>query len=82
MATQNLNITLEWVQIASPSDSSVLISWEGPSAVEFACTDTAVTPTVYGHLLRPGEAITRSVIGNGYIWARSANLPARMVVTK
>jgi len=82
MATQNVNVTLEWVQIAALADSSVLVSWRGATDVEFACTDTAVPPTVLGHVLHSGDSITRSVIGNGYVWARASNAPALLVVTK
>lgn len=88
MATSNVSIAKTWVQLAANTDEAVLISTKYPYAVEYAATAAAAAPTVEGHALSNKEAITRSVLGAGYIWAKVAtespmvSATITMVVTK
>lgn len=89
MPTQNINITKTWTQLATSADADVLISTTFPNSIEYATTAANAAPTVVGHTLSNREALTRSVIGAGYIWARiAADVDTRvissvqMVVTK
>lgn len=71
MATTNQTITKEWAKVADDDDDSVLVTCRTPSTVEFAMTTTDDEPELLrGHLLQPDEAITRLVVGAGYIWMR------------
>jgi hypothetical protein len=87
MATINLTITKTWALVAEADDDPVLVTSRGPATIEFALTATNAAPTVArGHLLRPDEAATRAVVGDGYLWARvepsGSIASARIEVTK
>ena len=82
MATSNVDLTNDWSQVALNTDDHVLIS-DSPSAFEVAVTAADAAPTVRGHRIEPHEAITRGLLGEGYIWARNVGGGAAvLVVTK
>jgi hypothetical protein len=86
MATVNIGVTSAWTKVADDTHSELLVSWSTPVDAEFACTDADSSPLVRGHRLSYGEAINRSIIGTGYVWARLiyGSVPGviSMVVTK
>jgi hypothetical protein len=85
MPTLNINVTPTWTKLADTADAEFLITWDDPSAVEFAATAADAVPNVRGHRLTREMALTRSALGAGYVWARLTNVvPASvsMVVTK
>ena len=88
MPTTNILVNHSWVKVADTGDSKVLITLDAPYRLEVATVSGASEPTVYGHLLESGSALTREVIGDGHIWARVRDnaLPktasALLVVTK
>ena len=88
MPTSNVALAKTWVQLAADTDETVLISTTFPGAVEYAATAAAVAPTIEGHVLSNREALTRSVLGQGYIWAKvqadaqMVSATINMVVTK
>lgn len=85
-ATSNLTLTPTWVKAVTGTTEDFLASTHETGSVEFAVTATDVTPTLAkGHLLQAGDALTRAVVGTGYVWARKASkFPAQvvLVVTK
>ena len=85
MATSNIPITKTWTKIADDADDPWLVRWEGGAHVEFATTAADTAPTIkVGHVLKPGDTLTRLVFGGGYLWARCADnfANATMVVNK
>ena len=86
MATSNISISNAWVKLANSADSELLVTWGGSARIEVATTSADSAPTVNGHILYPGDAITRAVIGSGYVWVRlvSGSYPnsANLVVSK
>jgi hypothetical protein len=86
MATNNIAITSAWTKLAETADADVLITCNDAVTVEVAATLADAAPTVVGHKLNPGQAITRSLIGSGYVWAKllPGSQPASviMVVSK
>jgi hypothetical protein len=88
MATTNATITKAWTQVAATADDLVLITRsDDVGSVEFALTAADSAPTgIVGHKLMPDEAITREVVGEGYIWMRvglgSRNDSTSVVVSK
>lgn len=86
MPTANIPISKAWKKIANAGES-FLASAPAEADVEFAATTADAAPTVLGHALKQGEALTRAVIGDGYIWVRISNFKsarnaANLVVTK
>lgn len=84
-ATSNVSLTAAWAKVTTDSSSDFLASSHGTGDVEFAVTATDVTPTVSrGHVLQAGDALTRTVTGTGFVWARVTGYPAKavLVVTK
>ena len=71
MATTNVTITSAWTKIAESSDS-FLVTWDSQTVVEIAATATDTAPVVNGHRLGFGDAITRDLIGTGFVWAKTA----------
>lgn len=68
MATENITIDKNWTQVASDTDEDFLIS-NGKSYVEYAISDGE--PSVdKGHILGPGDSLTRRTIGPGVLYAR------------
>lgn len=84
MATSNIAITTTWTQLAATADDPVMVTWQNGAFVEFAATAADTAPTVTGHLLKPGDVLTRTAFGAGYIWARCKGGfdKATMVVNK
>jgi hypothetical protein len=88
MATVNTTITSAWTKLADAADDPVLITSGTSAVVEVATVATNVAPSVTGHRLEElasGQAVTRAVIGDGYIFARIVDprfLTAEMVVSK
>lgn len=70
MSTNNVSVSTEWTQLATPLDTDLHISWGGPATVEFAVTDTDSTPTVSGHYFLSNSKLSRGDLGNGYLWSR------------
>jgi len=72
MATSNLTITTEWSKIAEDSDDPVLIQAAYGFEYEVATVATDTAPVVIGHKILRGtyNAITRSMLGPGFIYAR------------
>lgn len=72
MPTINTLITGAWTKIAESSNSDLLVSWENTGVLEVATTTADVAPTVRGHKLDRDSAFTRSLIGPGFVWAKTA----------
>lgn len=70
MPTTNVQVTQAWVKIAETSHTEFLVTWDDRVDLEFATTTADSAPTVRGHRLSRDSAITRSVLGAGYVWAR------------
>ena len=70
MTTSNITISTSWVQIASTADTDMLATFDTTVIMEVATTAANSAPTVQGHKLSSDSAITRSVIGSGYVWAK------------
>lgn len=70
MPTANVNITQSWTKLADDTDLTVLVTSRSIYAVEVATTAADSAPSVSGHLLHDGDAITRDLIGSGFLWAR------------
>lgn len=71
MATSNPVVTAAWTKLAESSDVDLLVTWETPVVLEVATTSANSAPAVIGHRVTNEDAITRSVIGPGYVWART-----------
>lgn len=84
MATVNVEINdTTWTQIAATTDDPVLAQKSGASDWYVALTDADSAPTVaFSHLLRGDEVVTRSIFGNGYIWAKNGRGSAVVIATK
>lgn len=73
MATTNEPLTKTWSLAASIAADPVLLSLDSAAVVEIATTAADETaPTVSGHTITGGMAITRDILGAGAIWARVA----------
>jgi hypothetical protein len=73
MATSNVTVTAAWTKLAVADDDPVLVTSKSPAVFEFATTATDVAPTVNGHTVSDmsgGAAMTRMVIGDGFLWCR------------
>lgn len=86
MPTSNINITTSWTKVADDTNQELLVSWNEPVSMEVALTSANGAPTVSGHTIAPGSAITRPILGAGFVWMRqiAAGGPATVpvVVTK
>ena len=88
MPTVNTTITGTWTKLANDTDDPVLITSNSLAAIEIATVATDVAPSVSGHRLEGfagGMGVTRSVLGDGFVFARivdSRFASAVMVVTK
>ena len=70
MTTSNISISNSWTKVADTSNSDLLITWDNPVTLEIATTATDVAPTVNGHKVTCDSAITRGVLGTGYVWCK------------
>lgn len=86
MTTFNTSIGNVWTKVAASTDSELLITYDSPVSIEVATTATDTVPTVIGHILNREAALTRSVLGSGFVWAKTAagSTPSSLflVVTK
>lgn len=86
MTTVNTAVTSAWTKLADDTDTSFLVTWDEQVSAEFAVTATDTAPTVRGHRLTREMALTRPVLGDGFVWARlvAGSIPATvaMVVSK
>lgn len=86
MTTVNTAVTTTWTKLAEDTDTEFLITWDSPVDAEFATTAADSAPTVRGHRLSREMALSRSVLGDGFVWARlvPGAVPASvaMVVSK
>lgn len=82
MATTNILVSASWTKLANSGDADALVTWNHPVAIEVATTTADAPPTVWGHVLRHPDAITRGVLGPGYIWAKlsAGTVPASILV--
>ena len=88
MATSNITVTHAWTQVALNTDDAFLLTCAGPALLEVAATAADAAPIgIVGHRLpsaSSGDAITRDILGAGYVWVRC--MPpaesANVVVTK
>lgn len=70
MATYNIKATTTWAQVALNTDTDLLITIDNAVTIEVATTTPNSAPTVTGHRVSSDNAITRSVLGQGYVWVR------------
>jgi len=70
MPTVNTAVTTTWTKVAETTDLAVLMTWNPAVVLEIATTTADTAPTVAGHRLSNYDALTREVIGTGYLWAR------------
>lgn len=70
MATYNIPVSTSWVKIAENVNTDLLVTWNIPGILEIATTSADSAPTVTGHRLNREHAITRNVLGAGYVWAK------------
>ena len=79
MATTNVTVTNVWTKIAEDTAEYLLVSapysryGTNHVTVEFAVTDADAAPSesLAGHALDGSDALTRGVIGPGFVWARA-----------
>jgi hypothetical protein len=83
MATTNVTLTTAWTQVAADSDDPVLLQAIGGGPWQVAAMATEAAPSVSGHLIEgPQTAITRAVLGSGFIYAKALEGSLKLVVTK
>jgi hypothetical protein len=88
MPTTNITVNkTTWTKVADSSNSELLMSWDYPTPMEVAVTATNAVPTVIGHKIASESAITRALLGSGFVWMKQApnnGNPAELtvVVTK
>lgn len=72
MPTVNINAGPAWVKVAD-AGQDFLMSTNTDIVVEVATTTADAAPAVTGHRMNCGfnrEALTRTAIGAGYVWAK------------
>lgn len=86
MPTINIPVTSAWTKVADASNAELLLTWNSAVILEVATTAADAVPTVNGHRLNQGNAVTRGVMGAGFVWVRevAGSVPAsiNVVVTK
>lgn len=82
MPTSNITVTTSWVKVAESSHTELLMTFSQPKILEVAVTAANSAPTVSGHRITREQAISRSVIGSGYVWAKlvEGTVPASLLV--
>lgn len=73
MATSNIQLSSSWTKVAESTNDELLITWGDKVNIEFATTSADAAPTVRGHVITFDQAITRSVIGSGFVWAKTVS---------
>ena len=71
MPTSNITVTSSWTQLAADTNTDLLVTYNENSVIEVAATAINVVPTINGHRLSKDAAMTRAVIGSGFVWART-----------
>ena len=71
MPTSNITVTGTWTQLATDVNTDLLVTYNENCVVEIAATAANGIPTVTGHRLSNDSAMTRAVIGSGFVWART-----------
>ena len=86
MPTVNIAITNAWTKIAADTNTDLLVTFDHPVTIAVATTAADTPPTVLGHRLTRESALTRGVLGSGFVWARTVGgaIPASidLVVSK
>jgi len=87
MATSNVILSKTWTKLADDSDDPVTVTFLTRNVTsEFALVATETEPTVHGHQAQYPDVITRTAIGDGYLYARivgeESKDACRVVVTK
>jgi hypothetical protein len=81
--TTNISVGSPWVKLAAATDTSVLISHGKRAEVQVAATTADAAPSgVLGHNIDQDDAITRDILGAGFIWARCLTDTIKVKVTK
>ena len=74
MATVNITVTSAWTKLADTADEHVFVTAAGPAVLEVATTAADAAPSgIVGHRLPVasiGDAISRDLLGPGYVWCR------------
>lgn len=73
MSTQNATITESWSKIADSADDPLLIQAANDGSIQYqiATMATETAPTIAGHTIYQNQqAMTRSVLGDGHVYAR------------
>jgi hypothetical protein len=77
MATTNVTVTSTWTKLANTEDDHVFVTAAGPAVLEVATTAADAAPSgIVGHRLPVasiGDAISRDLLGPGYVWCRIAD---------
>jgi hypothetical protein len=74
MATTNPTLTASWSKLVDAGDEFLLtLPFSTRTSIEVAVKDADSAPTVNGHILRGDqfEAMNRTLIGPGYVYART-----------
>jgi len=81
MATTSVAVTTSWTKVADDTDDPVLIQCPVRAHWEVAAVATEVTPDVSGHrLIGPNQAVTRDLIGAGFIYCRLLDVSSQNFV--
>ena len=81
MATTNVTIGSTWTKVINSTDAEFLVTWSAPEQVEFAATAADTAPVVQGHSLDRSQALSRTALGTGYVWAKTAKNSVALVVS-
>lgn len=83
MATTNPELTTAWSSLVTAGDDFLLTLPDTGAVVEIAVSDTAVAPTVAGHVLVAiqGEGLTRTLLGPGYVYGRTRSDSVAVALT-
>lgn len=86
MATTNTTLTTDWSLLVTSGDEFLLtLPTTGAVAIDVATADTESAPagTLLGHRLQTAEheALSRALIGPGYVYARAISASCTVAVT-
>jgi len=84
MATTNPVLSPSWSQLVAAGDNFFFTLPDVFGlTVEIAVSDTAVAPTVVGHLLQAdkSEGLTRELVGPGYLYGRTVRDSVAAILT-
>lgn len=83
MATTNPTLTTAWSKIVDAGyDFLLTLPFSTRTSIEVATSDSVADPTVVGHVVRGDqyESINRTLIGTGYVYARTREGTATVVL--